>query len=169
MTTNAAARDYLEHLGTLVKTRKKFKDLFSILHDKEFVWLVPNDDNRIADALEVRAEWADENGADANFASASFLEVLIALSRRMAFMTDEDAEGWAWRFLVNLGLDDKTDRLLSKDEREVDEILDACIWRTYKKDGRGGFFPLQRPHRDQREVEIWYQMQDYVGEIHPEM
>jgi hypothetical protein len=52
--------------------------------------------------------------------------------------------------------------------RQVEEILHTLIWRTYDPDGTGGFFPLTRPQFDQRTIEIWYQMNAYSMEIHPE-
>lgn len=175
MTTDTAQREYLSYLESLVVRRTKskkhpFGDLLSIMHDKEYVWIVPNDDNRIADGIDIRLEWADENGAEEVDSSwASFLEVLIGLSRHLAFFTGESAEGWAWQLVTNLDLHTRTDRLFNKDEREVDEILDACIWRTYSTNGQGGFFPLNHPHQDQKEVEVWYQLQAYLKELHPEM
>jgi hypothetical protein len=36
------------------------------------------------------------------------------------------------------------------------------IWRTYDRRGHGGLFPLQRSNRDQRRVEIWYQLSEYL-------
>jgi hypothetical protein len=50
----------------------------------------------------------------------------------------------------------------------VEEILYALIWRTYDPDGVGGFFPLAWPKEDQTKIEIWYQMNAYAKEIHPE-
>jgi len=38
------------------------------------------------------------------------------------------------------------------------------ILRRYSKTGKGGLFPLKHPKKDQTEVEIWYQMQQYVME-----
>jgi hypothetical protein len=36
--------------------------------------------------------------------------------------------------------------------------------REYDPDGRGGLFPLDGTHANQREVELWYQMQAYIIE-----
>jgi hypothetical protein len=167
MTTNQIQREYLKYLESQVKTPRRgtYHDLFSVMHDKEFVWIVPNDDNRVADGRDVRFDWAEENGVGAVDANASFLEVLIGISRRLGFLTAESSEGWAWQLIVNLELDNMTDRLLNYGEEKVDEILETCIWRQYDQFGRGGFFPLNRPKQDQREVEIWYQMNAYVIEI----
>ncbi len=65
---------------------------------------------------------------------------------------------------------------------QVDMILDRMVERTYKRNGEGGLFPLRGPKccgdvlieegvyplRDQRGVEIWYQMCDWMLENYME-
>jgi hypothetical protein len=46
----------------------------------------------------------------------------------------------------------------------IDELLDRVIWRTYRRNGAGGLFPLKRTREDQRQVEIWYQLCAYLLE-----
>jgi hypothetical protein len=159
--------DFLESQIEIGKDRS-CRDLLKIMLDKDFVWLVPNDDNRIADGLDIRAEWFDQSGFVADLGPCSFLEVLIGLSQRMAFITDESAEGWSWQLLTNLGLSKMRDDLSTYKTRKAHDILDTAIWRLYNSDGSGGFFPLLRPKNDQRETELWYQMSAYIREIHPE-
>jgi len=48
--------------------------------------------------------------------------------------------------------------------KKVDDILDRVIHRKYKANGEGGFFPLKETNNDQRDVELWYQMSEYVLE-----
>lgn len=153
---------------------RTYWDLLRIMHDTEFVWLVPNDDNRIQDGLDLRGEFLTDNGRTTRVpseqfgATSSVLEVMIGVSRRLAFIADDSAEGWAWQLLCNLELDKYHDPLSARKSRKVMEILNAMIWRTYAPDGTGGFFPLAWPVEDQRKTEIWYQMNAYVEEIHPE-
>lgn len=139
-----------------------------LMHVKEFICLVYNDDNRLVDGLDVRAEWFAYSGRVVDMGPCSFLEVLIGLSRRMAFFTGESAEGWAWQLLTNLELDRMRDPLSKYKRRKAEDILETVIWRTYEPDGACGFFPLTHPQDDQRKVELWYQMNAYVMEIHPE-
>jgi len=166
---------YLEYLEPQVFTfsnnNETYLDLLNLMYRKEFVWLIPNDDNRVADGLDLRAEWFDNNGVSRTvmeFGPCTFLEVLISLSRRLEFMADESAEGWAWQLIINLGLHRMRDPLSRYKTQRVDDILETVIWRTYDIDGSGGFFPLARPNDDQRKIELWYQMNSYVGELHPE-
>lgn len=151
-----------------VRTRKSsrtFWNLFRQLFSTEFAWFVPNDDNRAEDGRELRCEWATETNTevDPNWLSlgCSFLELLIALSRRMAFETDGDAANCFWHLISNLGLLGYHDRSNFRPE-DVEDITAKVIWRTYDRRGNGGLFPLQRTKNDQRRVEIWYQLSEYL-------
>jgi hypothetical protein len=141
--------------------------LLKKLYTKEFIWFVPNDDNRAEDGRALRQEFMQEEGIasiDENWMhlGCSMLELLIALSRRIAFET-----GWThwtcfWEMMHNLLLDEYDDsRKLP--EQKVDDILDCVIWRTYADDGTGGLFPV-RGCRDMPSMELWYQMQAYMIE-----
>lgn len=143
------------------------------LYTTEFKWFLPNDDNRVYEGKELRLEFLEMN-PDANTPDqlwleegASFLEMLIALSRRLSF-ADERASSmeWFWQLLKNLGLHDLTD-----DDYKKKDLVDYVDWtlqrvrdRTYDPNGRGGLFPLEHTDIDQTHVEIWYQMQYYLIE-----
>lgn len=139
------------------------------LYQKEFVWIIPNDDNRSEDGKELRYLFVEEQGirsVDKNWyhLGCSIFEMLIALSRRLAFETDDEPLGWFWKMIENLGLERFNDNVpYPKDE--IEEILNTVIFRTYKRNGSGGLFPLRRTSKDQREVEIWYQVCDYILEL----
>lgn len=142
-----------------------FWKLLQKLHNTEFVWLVPNDDNRVQDGLDLRPEFLREARLDEDVLfdglGCSVLEMIIAFSRRIEFDTDEPLQAIFWQFVGNLGLSEFNDA--SFNERMADDILTKFIWRTYNFNGHGGgMFPLNKPNRDQRGVEIWYQYCDYV-------
>jgi hypothetical protein len=146
--------------------------LLFLMHQIEFVWLVPNDDNRIVDGTDLRWEFLQENtnqemGKD-DFGPCSVLEVMIGISRRLAFAAGGEAEGWAWQLLDNLKLLHTSDPLSKRKAKIATTKIEALVWRTYQYDGTGGFFPLNYPGEDQTKVEIWYQMAAYINEIHPE-
>lgn len=142
--------------------------LISQLYTKEFFWFVPNDDNRLADGLELRAEWASRNHiTDDEWMSlgCSMLEMMIALAQRASFETDETPAAWFWRFTDNLVIGQYTNQTYNAQvEKEVDYILTRVIERSYEPNGVGGLFPLHRPRVDQRKVEIWYQLSAYILE-----
>jgi hypothetical protein len=147
---------------------KSYLDLFERMHNVEFVWTVPNDDNRVQDGLDLRSQFLDiRGGGEIDLGGATCLEVLVALSHRVAFIAsgNRHARQWAWTLLKNLGLQRYSDPLTPEKMDEVDEILHALVWREYHSDGRGGFFPLQNPDADQTKVEIWYQLNAYVAEM----
>lgn len=153
-----------------VKARNKshtYWNLFRQMHTTEFLWLVPNDDNRVEDGRALRTEWAEDFGYsvhDVDWAFAcSFLEMLIGISRRLAFEGDGHTSTWFWHLISNLGLQTCTDDI-PYDEVEVDFRINAVTFRTYDRNGRGGLFPLKNARQHQRNVELWYQMQAYLQE-----
>lgn len=155
--------------STRTRDRERtYWSLLRILYTKEFVWIIPNDDNRVEDGRDLRHEFMDDmkyDDIDPDWMAlgCSFLEMMIALSRRLSFEVGGEPREWFFELLENLGLYDYNDnREFSREE--VDEVLDAVIWRTYAYDGTGGLFPLREPGEDQREVEIWYQLNAYVME-----
>lgn len=173
--SNPLTEDYLRWLAPQIRDEEKsptFWDLFVAMFEKEFEWKVLNDDNRCKDGLDLRAEFCYANHVRAGslhfLDQARFLEVLIGLSRRMAFDAGGSAQGWAWQFILNLELDRMSDPLTRRKLRQVDDILDTVIWRTYMPDGVGGFFPLTRPDEDQTQKELWYQMAAYIDELNPD-
>lgn len=149
-----------------VPNDKTYRELFEEMHILEFVWTVPNDNNRIQDGLDLRYEFfTNRPTRTLDLQSATFLEVLVSLSRRMAFIANGTETEWAWRLIKNLRLNRMSDPLTTDNSHRIRDILDSVIWRTYSPDGRGGFFPLSHPTLDQTKVEIWYQMNAYVIEM----
>lgn len=134
----------------------------------EFVWFIPNDDNRAEDGRDLRREFLSEldiEPHDPEWAKigCSMLEMMVGLSRRLAFQADGEPRDWFWDLIKNAGLDRFNDQKRYNQET-VANILEKIIWRTYHEDGRGGLFPLQRAQEDQRDVELWYQLSAYLLE-----
>jgi len=156
-----------------VRTRSRSRTYWRLLrqmYKTEFIWWVPNDDNRCEDGKDLRYEFIDVSGiqtVDNEWLSmgCSMLEMLIALARAAAFETEGLVHEWFWQFIENLGLEAFTDaRYNARAEQHVQNVLDAIIWRLYSHDGAGGLFPLRNPPHDQREVELWYQLNAYLVE-----
>lgn len=160
--------DWLQGQVALPPDGRSYRQLLEALNDKEFVWLIPNDDNRVADGLDLRREYFHEYGEMPGEEGATVLEVIVALSRRITFLADGEAEQWAWCLIKNLEVHKFWDPLTARKIKDLDDKLDCLIWRTYHMDGQGGFFPLAWPEEDQSKVELWYQMNSYIEEL-PEM
>lgn len=151
---------------------RSYLELAHVMFDTEFTWSVDMDDNRLADGMELRMEFAELNRVSRatmrSLGPCSFLEVLLGLSRRLSFVAGGTSSRWAWQLLVNLRLERMWDHLSRSKTQTVLHILDTVIQRNYAPNGVGGFFPLAWPDRDQRPVELWYQLNAYVEELHPE-
>lgn len=143
-------------------------ELFTQLYEKEYIWVLPGDRNRAADGRELRQEFVDSQPhliADHEWVTlgCSVLELMISLSRKLEFFLDGNSSKWFWLLTHNLGLTKCTDRS-GYDQNTVDSMLDRLIWRDYDADGQGGLFPLEAPAEDQRDVELWYQLNNYAME-----
>lgn len=152
----------------LKNPRGTYWRLLRVLHMKEFVWFVPNDDNRLEDGRQLRYDFVEEmhiHEADHHWMEigCSMLELLVAMAKRLEFEDGKEAGWWFGTMLRNIGLDDLNDAT-AWSEQDVIDVLDTVIFRTYKPNGRGGLFPLRRPDTDQREVELWYQLNAYLLE-----
>jgi len=146
---------------------KTYWGLLRQMYTKEFVWFVPNDDNRVEDGKYLRRDFVDDLrliNVDTGWLDlgCSMLELLVGLARRLSFEAGGEPRDWFWHLVDNLEImfDDRH----SFPMIEVDEALDRVIWRTYDWDGKYGLFPLENPQEDQRKVELWYQLSAYVLE-----
>ena len=165
---------YFQWLYGLVADLKEKRPSFTYwnltrtMHNREFVWFVLNDDNRVEDGRELRYEFMsifDIGETERHWLElgCSFLEMLIGLSRRLEFEGCYTARDWFWHLLRTLDLDAYSD-LYRLPLHEAEDVMDTVIWRTYRPDGLGGLFPLENPLQDQRKLEIWYQMNAYLLE-----
>lgn len=141
--------------------------LMKDLDDFEFQVVVELDDNRVGDAMELRYQYLEEIGdPDGEIEGpCSVLEMLIAFARRATFIADEvnDTNKWFWIFLDNLGLHGFTDD--KYDSEAVKHILWVFVNRRYTKTGKGGLFPMKRHIKtDQRLLELWYQLAQFLDE-----
>lgn len=171
--------DYLQWLEHQLRDEygnpgKTYWGLANLMFNTPFTWIqsISMDENRLADGLNLRVEFARQVGLRPNalrtLGPCSFLEVLIGLSRRLAFAAGGEAPGWAWELMSNLELIRLSDPLTGPKQRKAEEIMRTAMERTYLPDGTGGFFPLAWPDEDQTRIELWYQMHAYIAEQHPE-
>ena len=169
---------YFNYLCRLVGGGNKYSKLLGKLYATEFYSLIPNDDNRGADGKQLRNNYINEEGPQAlllfDLNECTVFEMLIGLSFRLEFesmssLWEKTPKEWFWILLDNLGLRDYDDVVYEQPgvENQVNEILEIFLDRQYKRDGNGGLFPLKTPRKDQRRIEIWYQMSAYILENYP--
>lgn len=150
----------------------KHLGLLNIAFDMPFISLIPNDENRIQDGLELRKEWFKKYGTDFDIdfnQQSNLFEVLVALSIRIEGVTSDvdnrryTAKYWFWKMIENLGLNgyDYT-HLTPSGIENIRETFLAMINREYQPNGQGGLFPFREVDRDQRDVELWYQMHQWL-------
>ena len=170
--------EYFEWLCELVDIGRfarqvSYRKLLAHLHNIEFTWFVPHDDNRADDGIQLRRRFAidrhDMTLSSYIYGPCSVLEMMIALAIRCeetimddALMGDRTGQ-WFWGMIGNLGLNSMTD---SRFDREyVDDSIARLLNREYEPDGKGGLFTVRHCNHDMRTVEIWCQLSWYLGSI----
>lgn len=146
--------------------RRTYWRLLRQMYATEFIWFVPNDDNRAEDGRDLRSEFMTDQvifDVDPGWLGlgCSFLEMLVALAQRLSFEAEGTIGLWFWHLIETLGLTACTDAS-AYSESEVAERVEAVILRTYEPSGQGGLFPLHGDVPDQRDVEIWYQLSAWL-------
>lgn len=145
------------------------------LHETEFVFTIPMDDNRAVDGIDLRYRFGDECSFPGPMIASllddspcSVLEMMVALAVRCEehIMDDPDIGNrtgkWFWGMIRNLGLDGMND--FRFDCRYVDDVLYRLLERRYGRNGDGGLFTVNNG-RDMRQTDIWYQMNYYLDGI----
>jgi hypothetical protein len=153
---------------------RSFTQLTRTMHNIEFKALVDYDENRIADAVGFRNNynrlWPSEGLAlsDLMEPDATIFEVLFGLAKRADDMIPMTVAAWFRCFIENLGLAHYNDEYcMRRVVAPAVRILNRFNDRTYKKDGRGGIFPLKKLPTgvlDMTDVELWYQMGYWMTE-----
>ena len=169
-------KDYILWLGEKVKLDEKDKCggyyfLIKALYKKEFYWTNDMDENRSDEGKALRDIFAEDCGLDdvpdEINGACTVLEMMIGLSKRwngeVSLTEEEDnSDEYFWQMIHNLGLEGCTDDNFDPDM--VREKLDILLDRDYPDNGKGSLFPLERSKESQKNIEIWYQLQNYLME-----
>lgn len=141
-----------------------YVQLMDILFGTPFKCVIPADEHRYTDAVELRHNFLKRRSIKRNaldWIEISILEVFIAFADRAAFQTDIPRRDWFWEFITNLGLD-RFKNISESDVPVIEDILYTFVWRVYEPNGFGGMFPIEATEHDQRQLEIWYQFCEYI-------
>lgn len=162
--------EYEQWLCQLVNPKKKDVNngILCLLHDMEFTWDIERDRNRAADGINLRKRFHAERGKflGVNDRHCTVLEMLIALSIRVEteFIGDPrnpHPEKFFWEMIDNLGIVPiRSGNGVFKNKM----IIQRWLQRDFGVSGCGSPFPLQHAKRDQRNIEIWDQMNAYLFE-----
>lgn len=145
--------------------------LLMAMFERTFYCTVARDHNRALDGERLRGEYRQETEDydKMELGECRVLEMLIALAQRieqqiMYSKTYGDRmPEWFWLMCRNLGLT-RYDNL-RWNERAVNRLISKWLDREYKENGVGGLFPMDSTEEiDQRNLEIWRQMQWYFAE-----
>lgn len=154
-----------------------YNRLLTYLHNIEFTYMIPKDQNRAEDGISLRYRFAITQGYEEEVdeildildGPCSVFEMMIALAIRceeniMDDPTMGDRTGqWFWGMIVNLGLGAMMDGKFQKGY--VYEVIDRFLRREYEPNGEGGLFTIRRSPRDLRDVEIWIQLLWFLDSI----
>lgn len=161
-------RRYFSWLCSMVGVRPNSMagELLMEFHSHPFIMSVERDENRYEDGLTLRRAFSFESDihyVPDNWYSkeCSFLEMMVALSERLGMHIDADTSVTFWHLMRNLGLN----KMSEVPETEIEKIIDTVNHRTFERDGSGSLFPLRVATRDQRHIEMYAQMQDYIMEL----
>lgn len=179
-------REYFEWLCKIVGGFDTHYFLLKRLFSREFYYINEKDSNRAYDGVQLRNVYSDQLGywdycmqivngvrVDADVGEmCTVLEMLVALAIRCEhdIMNNPDkgdrTKLWFWKMLENLDIAKyDNDNWDQQAYDEVNHKIDILLDRTYKRNGQGGLFPINaKYHKDQRKVEIWYQMNTWLNE-----
>ena len=170
--------EYFNWLCEIVDSKRfskhvSYRKLLMHLHNIEFTWFIPYDDNRADDGIMLRRKYAlahhDEELSDYISGPCSVLEMMAALAIRCEeSIMDDTMFGnrtgqWFWGMIRNLGLSPMNDS--NFDAEFVDDVIARFLNREYEPDGKGGLFTIKNCDHDLRTVEIWRQLSWYLGSI----
>lgn len=168
---------YFDYLCELIDAKRfsgpvSYRKLLMRLHDIEFTWSVPFDDNRADDGVQLRRRFAlihdDMSLPDYILGPCSVLEMMVALAVRCEEFMDDSKYGdrtgqWFWGMIHSLGLSPMTDPDFDRDF--IDDVIYRFLRRDYAPDGSGGLFTIKHCKRDLRKAEIWHQLNWYLDSI----
>lgn len=156
-----------------------YNSLLKVLYEREYIPDNRYDHNRMVDGLYLREKYArhttktDEEYdkliayIDASFGRnpCSMLEMMIGLAYRhdKRYGDDLDLYNLFWFMVDSLGLNTERDDVI--DYERVNKVIDDFLDRRYRPDGAGSLFYVPSTTKDMRDLEIWYQAQEFYNSL----
>lgn len=185
--TDTLSELYLKWLLRLINAdsykEKSYIKLCSLLNKVPFKPVIKLDENRLSDVqsllretyIQSQSDWyrinADEETIEFSKWPVSFLELIISLAMRidLDFMREinevDNTRIYFWILVRNLGFLEYDDEHWGEDAIiSIVNRLNIVQDRKYDFDGKGGLFPLENSEVDQRNVQIWNQLCQFVSQ-----
>lgn len=124
---------------------ENYSELASVWDELDFVWYIPEDEDKAVQALRMRDEYCYEMSMPSpRQAPASFLEVFVSITDSLTAMLYQDREKFTKSILLNMGARSYSDdgRLPSEIHEGALEIAERVMYRTYGRNGSGGLFRI---------------------------
>ena len=124
---------------------ENYSELASVWDELDFVWYIPEDEDKAVQALRMRDEYCYETSMPLpRQAPASFLEVFVSITDSLTAMLYQDREVFTKSILLNMGARSYSDdgRLPSEIHEGALEIAERVMYRTYGRNGSGGLFRI---------------------------
>jgi len=174
-----------------VNAAQEYYNLCLLFFETPFTVLNPMDENRVQKAEEMRDIWLDnikvkderlklEYANDLAVSPTSFLEVLVAMcvnAEDQILSAPNTASTLFWDLVDNLveygtfgtayhkASDILTDeKWCAFTESTMKASIKKVLTRTYHEDGKGGLFPMKKPHKNQRKLDMWACCTSYISE-----
>lgn len=147
---------------------EKYSELASVWDELDFVWYIPEDEDKAIQALRMRDEYCYETCMPSpRQAPASFLEVVVSITDTLTAMLYQDRESFTKSILLNVGARSFSDdgRLPSEIHKEALIIAERVMYRTYSRNGTGGLFRI--PGVDTLEMPLTTQMIQWANLYDP--
>lgn len=147
---------------------ENYSELASVWDELDFVWYIPEDEDKAIQALRMRDEYCYETGKPSpRQAPASFLEVFVSITDTLTAMLYQDRESFTKSILLNMGARSYSDdgRQPSEIHEEALIIAERVMYRTYSRNGTGGLFCI--PGIDILEMPLTTQMIQWANLYDP--
>lgn len=186
--TNNLSQLYLKWLLRLINADnykgKSYIKLCSLLNKVPFEPVIKLDENRLSDVqsllretyIQSQSDWYRLNEQfdeimELPKCPVSFLELIISLAMRidLDFMREingiDNTRIYFWILVRNLGILEFDDEHWGEDAIiSIVNRLNIVQDRKYDFNGNGGLFPLEHAEMDQRNVQIWNQLCQFVNQ-----
>lgn len=147
---------------------ENYSELALVWDELDFMWYIPEDEDKAIQALRMRDEYCYETGMPMpRQAPASFLEVFVSITDTLTAMLYQDRDAFTKSILLNLGARSYSDdgRLPSEIHEAGLAIAERVMYRAYSKNGTGGLFRI--PGMDVLDMPLTTQMIQWANLYDP--